>query len=269
MSTVNNVVSVQQKESILDKIITTVPKAPRITLYGKRGIGKSTFASKFPNPLFLLTEEPTLNNIQALPVVTHFLEFWKNVKELNTLENPPFKTLVIDSVSKLDALVVEYVMEGNVDKSGNKKRAPTLASAYRGYGEGFQKAQSIHRTLKMELDRFTNKGIALVFISHLALSKYKAPDMEDYDVHTIVMNNDRSREIYLDDVDMVGFCKQESYITSTDSGRNLVTNGDKRIISVNLTDANVSKTRYKMPDEINMEFTELAKYIPYYNQAKK
>jgi putative protein kinase ArgK-like GTPase of G3E family len=40
--------------SILDNIITTKPGAPRITVYGKPGIGKSTLASQFPEPLFRL-----------------------------------------------------------------------------------------------------------------------------------------------------------------------------------------------------------------------
>ena len=36
-----------------------IPCAKKITLYGPEGIGKSTFASKFPNPLFIDTEGST------------------------------------------------------------------------------------------------------------------------------------------------------------------------------------------------------------------
>ena len=38
-----------------------VPKAQKIVLYGVEGIGKSTFASQFPNPLFIDTEDSTLH----------------------------------------------------------------------------------------------------------------------------------------------------------------------------------------------------------------
>ena len=36
-----------------------IPKAQKIVLYGPEGIGKSTLASRFPNPLFIDTEGST------------------------------------------------------------------------------------------------------------------------------------------------------------------------------------------------------------------
>lgn len=272
----NNVadIPVKKKRNILDEIVTTKPRAPRITLYGKPGVGKSTFASKFPNPLFLLTENPSLNDIQALPVARHFLDFWDNIKELNNIQQPPFKTLVIDSVSKLDALIVNYILEeegANITAKANKQKPKitTLGAAAGGYGKGYERAQSLHRAVKLELDKFVDKGIALIFISHLAITKYRAPDAEDYDVYSIVMNHDKSREVYIDDVDMVGFCKLKSFVSTSDSGRHMVTSTDERIISATLKDSHVSKNRFNLTKEIAMEFEELAKYIPYYSVEKE
>ena len=36
-------------------------RAQRVVIYGTEGIGKSTFASQFPNPLFIDTEGSTSN----------------------------------------------------------------------------------------------------------------------------------------------------------------------------------------------------------------
>lgn len=36
-----------------------IPKAERVVIYGPEGIGKSTFASQFPDPLFIDTEGST------------------------------------------------------------------------------------------------------------------------------------------------------------------------------------------------------------------
>ena len=60
--------------SILDRVYKTVSQAPRITLYGKPGVGKTTLASTFPEPLFLLTEDNECPGINALPIVKSYDE---------------------------------------------------------------------------------------------------------------------------------------------------------------------------------------------------
>ena len=254
--------------SILDKIGTTKPGAPRLTIYGKPGIGKSTFAAQFPEPLFLLTEDCELPGIQALPVATNFGEVWENVKQLLALDELPFQTLVIDSISKLDTLVIERILEQEeTTKSG--KKATTLAAAGGGYGAGYAKAQRIHRAFKTQMDKFKERGITVVYVSHLCVTKHKSPDAEDYDMYSIIMNHDKSREVYIDDVDAVLFCKIQSYVKETESGRNLIVSSDQRVIVSGISDGHVSKNRYGMPSEIPMSFTELAKYIPFYIENKE
>lgn len=253
--------------SILDKIITTKSGAPRITIYGKPGVGKSTLASQFPAPLFLLTEDMELPGIHALDICTTFLQMWENVKHLLDEESLPFKTIVIDSISKLDALVVEHTLKQSpVGKDG--KIPGALAQAWGGYGAGFEKAAWLHRALKFELDKFKERGVAVVYISHVEVKKYKSPEHDDYDILSLVMNGDKSRTIYIDDVDLVAYCKIKSHVIETESGRNIIKSSGKHIISAASNDAYVSKNRYAMPSEIDMSFEELAKYIPFYNKTE-
>lgn len=249
--------------SILDSIITTKSTAPRITLYGKPGIGKSTLASHFPDPLFFLTEENEVTGIKALPVATSFKTVWSNLKALLELPELPFKTLVVDSISKLDALVIDYILESEpLNKNGQKPSS--LNAACGGYGAGFSRAQVIHRGLKSHFDRFKDRGVAVIYISHLEVVKHRAPDSEDYDIYTIVMNHNKSREIYIDDVDLVAFCRQKSFTSETDSGRKVIRSTSDRVILAGVHDGHVSKNRYNMPDDIEMSFNALAKHIPFY-----
>src|SRR5271156_2358789 len=97
--------------SILDSIIKTKSGAPRITLYGIRGIGKSTLASQFPEPLFILCEDNELPGINAVPIAQSFTEVWKTVKGLLAEEKLPFKTIVVDGISKLDKLIVDHILD--------------------------------------------------------------------------------------------------------------------------------------------------------------
>ena len=253
--------------SILDSIIITKPGAPRITLYGRPGIGKSTLASQFPDPLFLLTEDNELPGIKALPLILSFPNLWNTLCEMLKLEELPFKTLVLDSVSKLDSIIVEYTIQQSPAGKGNQT-PKTLAQAFGGYGAGYDKCADLHRSLKKLFDKFKERGITVIYIAHLEIKKFKSPEQEDYDILSITMNHDKSRQVYVDDVDLVGFCKLQANTTETESGRTLIKSSDHRIISVGTNDAYVSKNRFKMPAILPMSFEEIAKYIPFYNQEK-
>lgn len=259
--------------SILDKIQKTAAIVPRITIYGTPGIGKSTLASQFPEPLFLLTEK-TIEGVNAIPPAETLDEFWKNLRALYALENPPFKTLVIDSISKLDKLVVDYILDNEVAnikcvEQGKPKQITAIGSACGGYGKGYERAQSIHRAVKAFADKFTDKGIGVIFVAHDDVSKYKSPDSEDYDIYTIVMNHNKSREVYIHDVDAVFFGRLQSFVETLDSGKHIAKSTQKRILVTGVNNANVSKNRFSMPPEIPMEFEEIKKYIPFYNQGGK
>lgn len=253
--------------SILDSVITTTPGAPRITIFGVPGIGKSTLASQFPSPLFVLTEDNELSNVKALPVALTFNDIWKNIKALLNEEELPFETIVIDSISKLDQLIVEYILENEpVGKNGQKPS--TLNSACGGYGAGVLKASSIHQAFKGLMDKFKERGICVVYVGHVGIVKHKAPDLEDYDRYSITMNHDKSRAVYIDDVDAVLFCKLKSFVTESDSGRNMVHSTNDRIVVTSVSDGHVSKNRFNMPSEIRMDFKEIAKHIPFFKDKE-
>lgn len=250
--------------TILDKIKKTEVLAPRITFYGAPGIGKSTLASQFPDPLFIQTEQTGLMGVDALEQTNDYLELWHNMIELLKEPNLSFKTIVVDSISKLDAMIVKYILAQEKPRKDGTK-ATTLATACGGYGAGMQAVEQKHRAFKGLMDRFQARGITVVYVGHLASVKHKAPDMDDFDKYSIIMSCERAKQPYIDDVDLVGFCKLKSYVSETDSGRNLVNSTDTRVLVTTASDCNVSKNRFGINKDIPMSFDELAKHIPFFN----
>lgn len=80
---------------------------PRILLAGPEGIGKSTFGSKSPNPLFISAED----GLTGLDHVQRFSP--ANLAEVHTLVDQPeitqFKTLVVDTTDWLERLICSSI----------------------------------------------------------------------------------------------------------------------------------------------------------------
>ena len=86
--------------SIFDTITRgKTPKPPIILLYGQEGVGKSTFAAKAPNTIFIPTEDG-LNEIDCakFPISKSYGEFKEKLLALRDEEHE-FQTLAIDSIS--------------------------------------------------------------------------------------------------------------------------------------------------------------------------
>ena len=81
----------------------------KTVLYGPEGIGKSTFASHFPDPVFIDTEGGTKRlNIKRLPQPTSWAMLLDEVAEVRR-GNIPCGTLVIDTADWAERLAIDAV----------------------------------------------------------------------------------------------------------------------------------------------------------------
>ncbi|MEG0366070.1 MAG: ATP-binding protein, partial [Coprobacillus sp.] len=82
--------------------------AQKVVFYGPEGIGKSTFASKFPEPLFIDTEGSTKKlPVKRLPKPTSWQMLIDMVKDV--IQKRQCKTLVIDTADWAERLCTEAV----------------------------------------------------------------------------------------------------------------------------------------------------------------
>ena len=87
----------------------TVNRALKVVIYGSEGIGKTTIASKFPNPLFIDTEGGTSQlNVRRIDRPKTWEELCDIIKEVAA--NPEVcKTLVLDTADWAERLAVDKV----------------------------------------------------------------------------------------------------------------------------------------------------------------
>ena len=81
-----------------------IKSAQKVVVYGPEGIGKSTFAAQFPEPLFIDTEGSTRHmDVARLPKPSSFTMLMEQIRYAKA--NPGLcKTLVIDTADWAEQL---------------------------------------------------------------------------------------------------------------------------------------------------------------------
>ena len=149
-----------------------IPCAKKVVVYGPEGIGKSTFASRFPNPVFIDTEGSTKDmDVARLPRPSS----WQMLlEEIDYVKNHPdeFKTLVIDTVDWAEQLCVDYICSKH-GKSGIEDF---------GYGNGYVYTKEEFGRFLNRLEDVIEKGVNVVLTAHAQIRKFEQPDeMGAYD----------------------------------------------------------------------------------------
>lgn len=235
--------------SILSQVGKPLDRAPIITICGDAGTGKTSLAATFPSPIFIRAEDglqaiPTDKRPDAFPKLEKADDLWPQIMAL-LQEDHQYKTLVIDSVSALEALFVKSVM----DTDG---RAKSINQALGGYGAGVSAVASMHQRVRKAAGLLSErKDMAIVFISHADLETMRLPDTDDYMRYSLRLMA-KSLPPYIDDVDLVGFVRLVSALRGEDGDRKkVISNGERELICY-ATAASVAKNRYGITEPIEV-----------------
>lgn len=234
-------------------------KAQKILIYGPEGIGKSTFASQFPNPLFIDTEGSTsnldvarLDNPTSWSMLNQQIEFVKNSK--------PCKTLVIDTIDWAERLATSFVTS-----RANKQSITSF-----GYGEGFIQLEEEFGKFLNKLSDVIDTGINVVLTAHAKITKFEQPDeMGSYDRWELKLGNKttaKTAALAKEWADMVLFANYKTYVINVDGkgaekGKNKAQGGARVMYTTHHTcwDA---KNRHNLKDELPFDYKEIAHCIP-------
>lgn len=228
-----------------------INSAKKVVVYGAEGIGKTTFAANFPDPVFIDTEGSTKTmDVARLPFPTD----WNGVLEEvdYVIENPAIcKTLVLDSIDWAERLCHKFVCEKNKWSSINEPA----------YGKGQATAFTEFSKLIAKLTEVCNKGINVVCVAHAKLSKFEQPDeMGSYDRWEMKLqngSNTNSSQMVKEWADIVLFA---NYKTSVQKGEGLDKNkvtGGRRVMYATHHPCWDAKNRHGLPDEMDFDFANI------------
>jgi len=221
--------------SFLESINRGKQKRPRRTvLYGTHGIGKTTWAAKWPGAVVLPTEDGCGDlDVASFPLAKTLGEAWGPIMEIGTPEaDHDFKTIVLDSADWL--------------------------------GKGYGSAARIFQNILSAFNACRDAGLHVVIIAHCEVKKFNEPGIESYDRYTPKLHKEVAA-LLQEWADEVLFCNYKTYVKREDMGfnksRGIAVGNSERVIYTQEGPGHLAKNRLGLPVEMSMDFEEYAPFL--------
>lgn len=220
-------------------------KPARLLFHAVQGVGKTTFASQAPHPVFVPCEDGLASvDVDAFPLARSYSDVMEALASLYT-EDHAFESVVLDSLDWLEPLIHAEVCQRN---GWNNIEEP-------GYGKGFAAALNLWREYFDGVDALRNdKNMWVIQIAHTDVKKFSPPDGEPYDRYRIKLN-EKAAAICLEHSDAVMFGNYVISTTAADSAdksnkKVRAVGGGQRVVYTAERPAFIAKNRYSLPEKI-------------------
>lgn len=226
--------------------------ALKIVVYGSEGVGKSTFASRFPGAVFIDTEGST----KQLDVARFdFPTSWEMLlQEVEYVRNNPaqFRTLVLDTADWAEKLCIKSVCD-RAQKNGIEDF---------GWGKGYTYVAEEFGKLINLLSEIVEKGVNVVVTAHAKMNKVEQPDeMGSYDRWELKLTKQTS-PLLKEWADILLFANYKTIVVSTGKDKYKGQGGQQRIMYTTHTASWDAKNRFGLPDVLPFDFDQIAHLLP-------
>ncbi len=216
------------------------------TLVGEAGLGKTTLASMFPNPVFIRTEDGTMSlsgrdDVSLFDLANSSNDVLDQIEALATQEHN-FKTVVIDSITQLATIIEKEIVEAD-------PKAKSINQAGGGYGAGYNTAATMHGKVREWIGALAyERGLNVIFIGHADTETMDLPDLDPYTRYTIRMHK-KSLPHYIDNVDMVAHIRLKTFTRGEGDKKRAISTGEREIICFPVA-SSVTKNRFGVTEPI-------------------
>ena len=235
------------------------PGAKKVVCYGPEGIGKSTFAAQFPEPLFIDTEGSTKDmDVARTPDPTSWTMLLEQIEYVRT--HPEIcRTLVVDTIDWAEQMCVEHIC-AKYQKCGIEDF---------GYGTGYVYTKEEFGRFLNKLTEVVNAGINVVLTAHAQMRKFEQPDeMGSYDRWELKLGKKTTSQtapLVKEWSDLLLFSNYKTMVINVDGqgaqkGKNKA-QGGKRVMYTSHHPCWDAKNRYGLPEEMPFDYAGIAGII--------
>lgn len=217
-----------------------IPGAQKALIYGPEGIGKSTLAALFPDPLFIDVEGSTKHmDVNRLP----FPSSWTMLMEqLAFVATHPdcCKTLVIDTADWAEGLCISHICA----------KAQVGGIEDFGYGKGYTYLAEEFGNLLNRLTEVVDRGIHVVLTAHSQIRKFEQPDESAaYDRWELKLQK-KTAPLVREWCDMVLFVNYKTFVVKSEATKTAKgAGGRERVAYTTHTATWDAKNRHDLPDD--------------------
>lgn len=231
-----------------------ISKPVKVCVYGVEGIGKTTFASQFPEPLFFDLDKGSAQlDVSRVTDITSWPLLLSSIKEI--YDNPTIcKTLVIDTADAAERMCIDYIC-GKFNKKGIEDF---------GYGAGYTYLTEEFARFLVQLDACIGQGVNVVVLAHAVLKTVTLPEeMGTYDHWELKLSSKTTNKVaplVKEWADLLLFANYKTILI--EDGTRKKAAGGKRIMYTTHTTFADAKNRFSLAEELPFDYNEIAQLIP-------
>ena len=223
-----------------------IKRAQKVVLYGSEGIGKSTFASKFPNPIFADLENGTSHlDIQRVEISSW--EALINTIEELTKNSQGFKTFVIDTADWAERLCSAYLC----------KKYKKLGIEDFGYGKGYTYLAEEYANMLGKLTTLQQSGMHVVILAHSTIKKLELPEENGAYDHYELKCSKTVSPLIKEWSDGLLFANYKTFVSTDSNGKGKAIGGKERVLYTEHTAFCDAKNRWGLSDILPLNFEKL------------
>lgn len=232
-----------------------VARPVKCCVYGVEGIGKSTFASKFPDPLFFDLDKGTARlNVKRVTDIQSWPQLMQSVEEV--WKDPGLcRTLVIDTADAAERLCISHIC-AKKEKSGIEDFS---------YGSGYSYLVEEFARFLLNLETCVTQGINVVILAHAVLKTITMPEeMGQYDHWELKLSTKTTNKVaplVKEWADMLFFANYETILVEDGKLKKKKAMGGKRMMWTSHTTFADAKNRFGLPEKMPFDYAGIAQYI--------
>ena len=230
-----------------------IASAQKVVVYGPEGIGKSTFAAQFPDPLFIDTEGSTKNMDVARMDKPSSWTMLKNQIAYIKANPAVCKTLVIDTIDWAEQLCLN-----DICATYGKKGIEDF-----GYGNGYVYEKEEFGRFLNSLEELIDRGVNVVLTAHAQLRKFSQPDeFGEYDRWELKLGKKTGSQIsplVKEWADMVLFANYKTVTVQADKeGNKFKAQGGERVMYTEHHPCWDAKNRHGLAAMLPFDYGQIA-----------